>query len=117
MDIKIQQKEYYNKIQSSELKSLLRTSYYFLSMNDEEKLDFLIWLSFIHENKEAEAEIIQSFKDENNQTKEAFNDEANYLMTDEESKKQDEVIKKELSVLKKQADELDEAVKVAFAQN
>ena len=45
---------YFSRIQNERLKELLNKSYTFVAMSDDEKDDFLIWMSLIHEDKPAE---------------------------------------------------------------
>ncbi|MFC1600216.1 hypothetical protein ACFL3T_04270 [Patescibacteria group bacterium] len=64
------QQTYVNKIQNQKLKNLVENSYTVFSLPEDEKNDFVIWMSLIHEDKNAENQIIQTLKEEQSIIKE-----------------------------------------------
>lgn len=69
---KIQQL-YFDKIQSEKLKELIKWSYTFHTMEDDEKLDLLIRASVCHNDLLAEEELIEMFEEEQQDIKDAIN--------------------------------------------
>lgn len=68
MELTKNQKYYFDKIHSRALSELLKVSFTFFSMPEEKKMEFLIFLSQVHLDKKAEAEVIDHLKNEKKET-------------------------------------------------
>lgn len=100
---KIQQ-FYFDEIKNNRLRTLIKDSYTFKTMDDTEKLDLLISASVANNDPDAQQELIAMFEKEQNDIKNA----ADTLepLTPEEEKEQFETIKNEASDLENAEKEL-----------
>lgn len=106
------QKKYYQKIKNKQIKELISKSYSFASMDEDEKNDFLIWASLIHEDKNAQQGLLEALKNESSSQSAVFEDKALYTMTEEEESKQNEIINAENAELKQKENDLNRNIRI-----
>jgi hypothetical protein len=112
MQLTKNQKKYYGEIANKQIKQLIPKSYSFSSMEEDEKLDFLIWVSLIHEDKNAEESLLKALRNEQKGQKEVFDDKSLYSLTEEEKQKQNEVINVENAELKQKESDLNRNIRI-----
>ncbi|MBD3156222.1 hypothetical protein GF369_00160 [Candidatus Peregrinibacteria bacterium] len=95
MQLTQKQKKYFDKIDNDKLKKLISNSYMFLTMNDEEKNNFLIWMSVIHLDKDQETEVINELKKEAEEKNRLLSDSRIFKANDKAIKKQEILLKKQ----------------------
>jgi hypothetical protein len=98
------QKFYFDKIRNNRLRTLIKDSYTFKTMDDSEKLDLLISASVANNDSNAEQKLIAMFEKEQNDIQEAA--ETLEPLTPEKEQEQLETVKKEVTELKNTENEL-----------
>lgn len=98
------QQFYFDRIQSEKLKTLLSRSYSFSTMSDDEKTEILINASVAHKAKEAEKELIEMFKNEETEIKNAV--KSTDPPTPEEKEKQFQILNEEDTAIKENISKL-----------
>jgi hypothetical protein len=94
------QQEYYDSIKNGELKELLESSFTFLTMSPGKQDGFLLWLSEIHLDSEAEKKVVELFKNEIEVTDQI-------MKSDDEEDPTPEVADKIVKFAKKQHQEME----------
>ena len=97
------QQEYYDQIKSEELKGLLESSFTFLTMSSDKQDEFLLWLSEIHLDKEAEKNIITLFENEIEATDQI-------MKSEEKEDPAPEVAEKIVKFVKKKGQEMEDGL-------
>jgi len=111
MDLTETQQLHFDKIQNTELKALVEQSYTFFTMTDEEKNDFLIWMSIIHQDKKAESEVMKTLGEEIATQDKIITDPENFKPDEQEGAKQDGLLKEDYIEAKGDVENLKKAVR------
>lgn len=100
------QQNYVNKIKNQKLKNLVENSYTIFSLPEDEKTDFVIWMSVIHEDPNAEQELIESLTNENLLIEKEISKNQKPLTDEEIKTKEFEIKSQEYKELKRNLEEL-----------
>lgn len=92
MELTQKQQTYFDRIQNTKLKELLKASYTFCTMTQKERDEFLVWASVVHSDQNAEQELIQAFQEEAEERKMLFSDPAYADPAGEDKQKQEELL-------------------------
>jgi isopenicillin N synthase-like dioxygenase len=105
------QKYYFEKIENNNIKELLKISYTFFTMDDEEKDDLLTWASQIHLDPKAEKSLINLLKKEAKESVKLVQDPPVKEFTKQERQEQLMFFKKQYAEIKSGFFKLKKAVK------
>lgn len=100
------QQSYVDKIQNPKLKALVEDSYTVFTMPEDEKLDFVIWMSVIHNDPEAEKQILSALENEADIVEKEISKKQKPISDEEFRNKEFEIISTEYKELKTSLEQL-----------